>query len=88
VVELHILWDIEFEDTSQKAKLVVLNTSDAKMNLAIRVDRLREIIVLGKKKIKAPKGRNKNHFSGVSTYKSTDISVLDVDAIISSLAIV
>ena len=87
VVDLAGFWNGITEEASPKSKLVVLDTANSKTNIAFRVDRLREIVVLESGQIEAVDDPEKKHLVGVAKHKSISINVLDETEIISSLTI-
>ena len=87
VIDLSGVMNKDMADSSPKAKLVVLTSEGSDTNLAFRVDRLREIIVLTEEQIDSSSD-NRNHLlTGIADYKSLPLNVLDVPEIISSLAL-
>jgi len=87
VVELPLLWDDDFAGQGEKSKLIVLKDPHSESNLALRVDRLREILVIDDDSLVAASGRNSSHLIGVAQLKSGDVNILNVDSIVSSLAL-
>lgn len=73
-------------DSSTKSKLVVLSSENTETNLAFKVERLREIVALSEEQIESPSPDQK-HLAGIADYKSTELKLLDVQAIISTLSL-
>ncbi|MDH3492256.1 MAG: chemotaxis protein CheW [Acidobacteriota bacterium] len=87
VIDLSGLINKKPADQAPKSKLVVLSSADSETNLAFKVDRLREIVVLSDEKIESSDKPSDAHLAGIAQYKSSALNVLNVPAIITSLAV-
>lgn len=85
IIDPQTLWGLEAHDPP-KSKLIILRSKTAESQIAFKVDKLREIVTLPEGDIhESPE--KATHLAGKITLKSTEINIIDIDSILSSLAL-
>ncbi len=86
IVDLQTLWGLKPSESS-KSKLVVLRSDNAESQIAFKVDKLREIVTLPDSDIETVNDVDTPYIIGNATLKAGSINIIDIDTILSSLAI-
>jgi purine-binding chemotaxis protein CheW len=85
VIDLQKLWKQESTPYTSKSKLIVIRDEENDSLIALKVDRLREIVTLSSDSI-APADKYEDPFlSGLAEHKAEPIKLLDMEKILSSL---
>lgn len=86
IIDLQTFWNLEPSD-STKSKLIVLRSDSSESFIAFKVDKLREIITISDDTIEPRDKDDIHHLSGKVTINSHNISILDVENILSSITL-
>ena len=87
VIDLKKLWNKESSASSLKSKLIVLRSEKSDSQVAFAVDKLSKIITLPDTNIKKFKEVEAPHISGIASFESKTLHLIDVEKLLSSLAI-
>ena len=87
VIDFAGYWEKAPGEPSQKSKLIVLQSESSETNVALRVDRLREVVSFSKDKIEALDDGKHPYLVGIAQAESAKINFLDPATIVSSLTL-
>lgn len=86
IIDLLMLWNQDSNE-SLKSKLIVLRSGDSGSQIAFKVDKLCEIVTLPSESIQRSNINKNPHIKGKLFHNSIEITLLNVEKILSSLNI-
>ena len=86
VIDLWLLWGNPRADENPKEKLIVLQSKSAETNLAIKVDRLREIVTIADDSLIQPDNAIP-HIFAEADYKGINVKLIDPISLLSNLVL-
>ena len=86
VVELSILWNQKRPPANPKEKLIVLRSQTAETNLAIRADRVKEIVSIPEGTLEHPDVNLEHVFAGAD-HKSARIRLINPTSLLTNLTL-